>query len=160
MISIGFSTTNKIVSRLIRWLTKSTVSHSFIVFDWMGRKMVLEAGFSGVGIIPLNRFIADGNEIVEIIDLPGVNLDDLLPALDDMGEKYDFGGLLGGIFPIIGKWFKQKWHNPWNNTKALFCSELIVTWLQSIGFEPASNLVAEDVSPDRLLKFLKENSEA
>lgn len=160
MISIGFSTTDKLLSRIIRKLTKSRVSHSFIMFDWLGKKWVLEAGFNGVGILPLERFLADGNIIVEVVDLPHVELEDLIPAMEDMGERYDFGGLLGGIVPLIGKWFKQKWHNPFNDTKALFCSEFIVYWLQDLAFEPAYNLVPEDVSPEELLKLLEKNSEA
>lgn len=160
MVSIGFSTTNKFISKAIRWLTKSRVSHCFIMFDWLGKKWVLEAGFFGVGILPLERFLADGNVIVEVVDLPAVELEDLVPAMEDMGERYDFGGLLGGIFPLIGKWFRQKWHNPLNNTKALFCSEFIVYWLKDLAFEPAYNLVPEDVSPEELLKLLEKNSEA
>ena len=155
MISIGFSTTDKLVSRLVRWFTKSTVSHSFIVFDWLGEKWVLESEWAGIQIIPLSRFMSKGNTIVDTIDLPDVSMDDLKFALQDSGVAYDYGGLFGSIFPIIGTWLKMKWKNPWQNTKAMFCSEFIVVWLQDLGRASKADLVADETDPSALLKYLK-----
>jgi hypothetical protein len=157
MISIGFSTTKKPVSRLVRWITKSKVSHSFIVFDWLGEKWILESEWAGVQVIPMSRFMSKskGNIIVDIVDLPDATMDDLKLALQDSGVAYDYGGLFGAIFPIIGTWLKMKWKNPWQNTKAMFCSEFIVVWLQDLGLISEGDLIAGDTDPNTLLKFLK-----
>lgn len=159
MIKLGFSTTNKILSRLVRWFTKSKVSHCFVIFEWLGEEWVLESEWAGIQIVPMSSFMARQNIIVETIELPDVTMEDLKPALKDAGVPYDYSGLFGSIFPIIGHWFKMRWSNPWNNSKAMFCSEFIVKWFQEMGFEPANNLVPEDTTPDQLLKVLMEHLE-
>lgn len=153
MISVGFSTTNMVVSRIIRWATKAKCSHTFIIFDWLGEKWILEAGFTGVAPMRYDKF-KKSNTIVAEVDLPGLVIDDIKSALDEMGDNYDFGGLFGGFWPLIGTWFKMKWNNPWNNTKAMFCSELVATWLKQLKWKGCAWLTPADVTPQQLLNIL------
>jgi hypothetical protein len=74
--------------------------------------------------------------------------------MTSLGENYDFGGLIGGIFPQIGKWFKQKWKNPWANPKALICSEFITLTLQQSGFKGTEELDPTSITPEELKDFL------
>jgi len=152
MIYVGFSTTNFIVSRIIRRLTKSEVSHTFFAYLAFGRLWVLEAGFLGICIVPLDKF-AKKNQIILLVPVKELNTEDLSSAMDRLGDAYDFGGLFGGIFPIIGHWLKRKWKNPWDNTKAMFCSELIVTTLQDAKFKGMEEFVAADTTPQELKDY-------
>lgn len=153
MIHVGFSTTNQLISRIIRWFTKATVSHCFFVFDLFGKGWVLQSDFFGVVILPLEKF-QKSNTIIALAPIPELGEDDLARAMQELGGAYDFGGLLGGIFPIIGSWFKRKWKNPWENPSALFCSEFIVVSLQEASFPGADQLVASETTPEDLKDFL------
>lgn len=148
MIKIGFSTTDKVVSRIIRWFTNSQVSHTWVMFDVHGIPMVLEATFEGVRLVPYESF-ATGHKVVATFDLP-YSIEGVRPLLTYLGTSYDFGGLVGSFFVQLGHFLKQKWHNPGNNRKALFCSEMIVDWLQMRGFPGAENLVSAETSPQDL----------
>lgn len=156
MISIGFSTTRSLVSGVVRWFTKSTVSHSFITFDWLDQKWVIEAEANGVQIVPMSNFLARKNIIVKTFDMPNLTMNHLKLVLDNAGEAYDYTGLFGAIFTIIGSWFKMKWHNPWNNAKEAFCSELIAQWLKDLDIPAADSLIPSDMTPMALLTFLQE----
>jgi hypothetical protein len=155
MVSIGFSTTNKLISNIIKFGTKSDVSHAFVLFDWLGERWVLEAGFNGIYTISYDSFVANGNIIKYVINLPYVKMEDLLPAFKQMGVKYDFGALIGSSVVLLGAWLKKKWNNPFNTPKAMMCSELIVTWLQQIKFDGAEKLKPANTPPSALLDFLK-----
>lgn len=154
MISVGFSTTNSPISRIIRWVTGARVSHSFLAFHWLGVDWALEAGFTGVKMTPLSEF-QKHSKIVESVHLPGVHLLDLKPALLDLGKSYDFGGLFGNLWIQIGRWLRLKFHNPTQDSRALFCSEFIVEFLKDIGWPGSEGLVAADTTPEDLRKFLK-----
>src|SRR5512138_3812095 len=93
---IGFSTTDGILSRLIRFGTRSPVSHAFLVyFDVdFGREMVMEAVGAGFRIVPLDKF-AKHNRVVAIVT-PRHPIDEgLKAAVDWLGEGYDTSGLVG-----------------------------------------------------------------
>jgi hypothetical protein len=154
MVQIGFSTTPKILSRFIRWVTKSRVSHSFIIFDWLGKRWVLESGFSGVVIVPWEKFQRD-NIIVKVIAPGFVYNMDLLPAMEELGEKYDYGGLFGTAWVLIGRWLKMKWKNPFNDSKAMFCSELVTKILQKAGHPAVQGLDPATTTPEDLLELLE-----
>jgi hypothetical protein len=154
MISIGFSTSNSWVSRIVRWFTKSIASHSFIMFDWLGQQWVLASEWDGVKIVPLPTFLAQKNIIVKVFDMPEITMDELKLALDDTGVNYDYSGLFGAMFPIFGTWLRMKWHNPWNDPKAMFCSEFITIWLKQLGYPATSNVDPADVTPERLIAIL------
>lgn len=156
MISAGFSTTNLPISRLIRFFTKSKVSHCFVILDLPEldeQPMVLEAAFEGIRLVPLETF-KKKNIIVETVSLPQVTLSMLKPMFKQLGSSYDFGGLLGSTFVQIGHWIKKKWKNPFNSSHALFCSEATVVILQDSNYPNSQSLVPSETSPQDLLNFL------
>jgi hypothetical protein len=156
VIYVGFSTTNQLISRIIRWFTKATTSHCFFVFDLFGKAWILQSDFFGVVVLPAEKFLKS-NTLVAMAPIPELGEQDLARAMEHLGGAYDFGGLLGGIWPVIGRWFKKKWSNPWENPKALFCSEFVVTSLQMSGFPGADKLVASETTPEDLKHFLTEH---
>ena len=153
MVYVGFSTTDSIVSKIIRWFTKSEVSHAFFVIDLLGRAWVLESGFHGVTLSPAEKFTAK-NTIKYLAQVHELDEPDVATVMNDLGENYDFGGLFGSAFVVIGRWFKQKWRNPWADPKAMFCSEFVVKSLQECGFPGADQLVPQDTTPQDLKDFL------
>ena len=152
-MQIGFSTTNKIISRIIRWFTKAKCSHTFFVFALFDRPWVLGAEFGGIELISLERF-QKNNSIVALADVPELGEEAVKDAMASLGEAYDFGGLLGGIFPIIGRWLKLKWTNPWENPKAMYCSEFVIRTLKAHKFPDIEALDATTATPQDLHDFL------
>lgn len=153
MIKIGFSTTDKLLSRIIRWFTRSSVSHTWLLFEMEGIPMVLEATFEGVRLIPYETFQKKVT-VVDVVPLP-YSMDSVKFLLMDLGLSYDVGGLLGNFFVQIGRMLKMRWRNPWNNSKAMFCSELLSGWLKLQGYPGTEDMVPAEVSPEDLLDLVK-----
>ena len=156
MIHVCFSTQPKnLLSRLVRWFTKSKASHSFLTFDALGRSWILESGVKGIVVLPLDKF---KDELVAAVQVPEISDEVLSKVMDEhLGLDYDFTGLFGMGINYLGRWFKAKWKNPWNNPGSMFCSEFVVETLQEAGFPGADKLVAADTSPQDLLDFLTEH---
>lgn len=150
---VGFSTTDKLISRLIRWVTKAQVSHTFLIVELYGKLWVVGAEFNGMTMMSVEKF-QKNNMIKAVCEVPELTDVHVGKAMESLGVAYDFGGLLGGIFPQIGRWFKRKWKNPWNDQKALFCSEFLVLALQEAGLKGSEDLDPGAATPQDLLDFL------
>lgn len=153
MIYIGFSTTNSLLSKIIRRFTKAEVSHTFFVFELYGRSWMLGSDWGGVVIEPMRKFVAK-NTIKMLAPVPELHDEHMAMAMESLGDKYDYTGLLGGIFPMIGRLFRQKWNNPWNNSQALFCSELVAQVLRAADFPGSETLVPSETTPQDLKDLL------
>jgi len=152
---IGFSTTKKWLSRLIRWFTKAPVSHSWILyFDVdFAQEMVLEATLEGVRIIPYEVF-KQHNIIVKTF-IPEIPLKQGFAKVGEkLGTLYDFAGLLGMLWVLLGRWFKRKFRNPWDNPQALFCSEFVAQVLRWSYYPGTEYWVPENMTPADLYQFL------
>lgn len=151
---IGFSTSKSLASVAIRWFTKSKVSHTYLVVEgsMFGIPMVLQASTGGFEVISHTKFSKD-NEIVTEIPINASDEGFKKSALW-LGQNYDFGGLFGSAIVIIGRWFKRRWKNPWQSSKALFCSEYIVRWLQESDVPGAEDMDPSATNPEDLLDFL------
>jgi len=157
---IGFSTPKHFnpVSWLVRKITGSEASHAFFIYydhDW-DVDMVMEAHEVGFRILPLDHF-EKKNELVATFT-PRTPIDEGLKyvALEYLGTMYDYGGLFGGIFTMIGKWFKRQWHNPWQSKRSVFCSEAVVIALQKVNYLGSAGLDSRDTTPQDLLNFFAE----
>jgi hypothetical protein len=156
MIKIGFSTSPKnIISKVIRWFTKSKASHTWVLFEdtFFGMEMVMESTDTGFRVVPFANFKAEGNEIVALV-VPTAPLDDGVKAAASwLGESYDFGGLFGSAFVLLGRWLRRKWANPWASCKSMFCSEAVARILQAAKYPGSSVFVPEATTPQDLLDF-------
>jgi hypothetical protein len=158
---IGFST-NKTswISRIIRWFTKSTVSHTFIIYydvEWE-QDMVMESEGGFGGSVRIVRFNPECNSIVKIVE-PKYSIEvGMRKMVDKLGEVYDYSGLFGMAWVMLGRWLRKKWHNPMHNSKALFCSELVAEVLKDSSYPGSSILDPATTTPEDLLIFF-ENDE-
>ncbi len=160
---IGFSTTDGILSRLIRFGTRSPVSHAFLVyFDVdFDREMVMEAVGAGFRIVPLDKF-AKHNRIVEIVT-PRHSIDEgLKKAVDWLGEGYDKGGLLGMALLVVLRSLRlrvRRLRNLFANRSTLFCSEAVARACVASHY-PGFRLDPGTTTPEDLFAFFRAEAEA
>lgn len=156
MIRVGFSYRNgNVLSKLIRKLTHSKTSHTWLLVDdsVLGSQIVIEASLAGFACVDYDYF-KKKNQIVAVVE-PKYSLDQGLKKIaKDLGEPYDYVGLFGQLVVIVGKWFRRKWHNPFVSKKSMFCSEAITMVLQGSDYPGAKLMVPSDTSPQDLLDFL------
>ena len=93
-----------------------------------------------------------------MVELPEALTPDLGYALEMVGERYDYSGLLGMVWVMIGRMLHRKWNNPTNSRKALFCSEMVVLLLQKSDYPNAGVLEPRNTTPHDIMKFLMENN--
>ena len=155
-VQIGFSTRKyNPLAALIRLMTKSKVSHTWLLYmdKTFGIQMVLEATVEGVRISPYDKFNKK-NQIIAIID-PRYSIEKgLISIKERLGDKYNFMGLFGMFFVIVGRWFKRKVKNPLHDPNALYCSELVTEVLQNSDYPGSEQLGIETTSPKQLYDFL------
>lgn len=155
MIRVGFSTSDKWISRLIRYWTNADASHAFILYfdPTLDQEMVLDVAFSGYRAIPRSLFEKD-NKILYIVD-PGINLNPGLRVVARwLGLKYDWRA-----FVAFSRWFRSFRHHPTENPKALICSEMVIHALRISGFPGIEQLDPKGTSPKDLLDFLRTSLE-
>lgn len=156
-IKIGFSTSGLWISRLIRWASKAKVSHTFVIIEDgdFGYPMVVQEAWQGFTLQTLDNFKAAGNVVLNVID-PKVPLNIGLVAVAPLlGTQYGYLQLIGAGFVRLFQVFKKKIHNPFRNTRSLFCSELNTILLQKSGYPDAGGLDASNTSPEDLLEFMQ-----
>ena len=156
-LHVGFSTTGGWLSRLIRRITGSPVSHSFVVYHSgvFGKDMVLEASGHGFRIMSWRRFDKE-NKLVAMyrLKLPDAVVHDALGKLSDrLGDAYDTLSLFGYL---LRKWFRLK-RVPFDSRKKLVCSEAVALFLGWCGM-PFEDVGV--VTPKILLDFAEGNREA
>ena len=149
-VHIGFSTTGGWLSRIIRRMTGSPVSHSFVVYHSaaFGKDMVLEASGHGFRIMSWRRFDKE-NKLVAMyrLKLPDEVLHQALGKLADrLGDAYDTLSLFGYL---LRKWFRLK-RVPFDSRKKLVCSEAVALFLGWCGM-PFDDVGV--VTPQILLDF-------
>lgn len=159
---IGFSTPKGFnpVSWAVRTLTGSPASHAFFIYhdrDW-DCDCVLEAHELGFRLVSLEQF-EKRNEIVATFNpCYPIDVGVASVAREFIGSIYDFGGLIGFVFVMVGRWFRRKLRNPLASHHALICSESIVLALQRSKYPEAETLDLEGTSPQDLLKFFTAES--
>jgi len=156
-ILIGFSTPNSWhpISWLVRTFMGSKMSHTFLVYydDDLERQMVMEAHESGFRLIPWEKFL-NKNKIVMLVD-PMWDMSDAIKFLANyINTAYDFAGLFGSIFVVLGSWFKKKWKNPVQSARSMFCSEANVRAMQYVNHPDTIFLIPDDTTPKMLCDVL------
>ena len=149
-ITVGFSTTNKLMSRLIRWITRGKVSHTWLAFDdpALGTRLVLEAEW--YGYFPKSWEVwKKKNILVSEFRLIGP---DAAKALQDIGPKigtkYDWvSAALVGAWKWFGTWLRKRLRSP----KRLMCSEAVISVLKKAGYSSVEHFNVEVTSPQRLM---------
>lgn len=153
-ISIGFSRSRHIGSKIIRFFTRSPVSHTFLIVhgSFLGMDMILEAVPGGFHLVTLEAFDKK-YEIVYTVPINDVEDTDIRKSTKWLGRNYDYLGVVGTLVVLAGRLFNKKWRNP-INTKAVFCSEALALLLQLSKYPGAETLDPSATTPIDLYKFL------
>lgn len=138
-----------IVSKTIRYLTKSKYSHvEFLYSD--GQTTVGSTAEKGVAYGNISEFNNPETflfcNLDTIIELPDKELEALQAFIDSqLGCKYDFGGIFGYL---LNK-------NNYNGKSDWFCSEFVFEALQSIGFLLLNRETGHYVTPQNVAESLR-----
>lgn len=153
-----FATTTKLISRLIRWVTGSRVSHAAIGVVWEGVPVILEATQGGVVLTPRDRWLEHHIVVAEYGFKAGV-LVDLPEAIQSVGRSYDYTGLVGYLVVLIGRRLGRRLRNPFATERGLVCSEFVLCLDKDGSISTWSGLDAEATTPEDLLKLCVEGKE-
>lgn len=118
----GFS----LMSRLIRWWTRSEASHVAIGVEMFGVQLLLHATKGGVKFEPRAKYLR-GNKVVREVRFRHPEALELDAAVRMLGTKYDYLSLLGYAL-LIPLWRHLKvWiKNPFASPSAVVCSEFVL----------------------------------
>jgi hypothetical protein len=158
-ILLGFSyKKGNVLSWLIRKVTGSKCSHAWLLIDdpFFGVPVVLQASLEGFTLDTYSRFCAS-NEVVAIVQ-PAIPLDQpLRDAWQALGTPYDYLGLLGMSWVMLGRAFHRVWKNPLSSADEMFCSEAVVEQILIPAKYPGVETLGlpQNVSPAQLLAFLQ-----
>lgn len=160
MTHVGFSTPKAFnpVSWLVRKFTGAACSHAWFLYydkDW-GFDVVLEAHELGFRLLPYEHFKRQNNIIALFIPKMDIDVGLARVAKEFLGRAYDFGGLLGMSVVLLGRFLKRKWRNPFQSSKAAFCSEACVLALLYSDFPQAEHLLPHETSPQDLMNFFED----
>jgi len=156
-LSVGFNTTESWISRAIRWFTKSPRSHAYLHFGLDDIDLIFQASAVGFSIAPLRDrgFEYEEIDVTKKVDVPHA----LQLCQDWWGEPYDFRGLFGEAWVMLGRWLGRTWDNPLASPHTLYCSEAVLYLLQYAWIGPSPKQLATDarsVDPGELLTLLQE----
>jgi len=159
-ITIGFSTTGKFMSRVIRFVTGAKCSHAWISFydETLGSKMVMQAEWWGYEIRPWHRWLSENILVAEFT----TDLDMSSPLREmakSIGKRYDwFSAGFSGIKRWISKWVSSKFTlRPSRTPRKLMCSEAVVRFLRAAGSPMVMNIDPEATSPGDLFKIVSKS---
>jgi len=153
---VGFSSSNAIPSKIIRWFTRSKASHSYIRFEVEGEPILIEANAHGVVCEHYESF-KKHNAIVAEFELNITQEQEhaiVAYALKQLLRPYDFPGLLGFGWVLLNKMIGRKVKQPFVEKSAYFCSELVIAALQSANFPLSHFLDRHITSPEDIIEFL------
>jgi len=155
-INICFSTTDGLISRLIRWFTKSNVSHCYLTFrdQTLDRVMVMETNLAGFVLVPWKEELLKGRRLIARYTVcvdEKKQIEAIRRLACYLGTGYDFVRLLR--LAIGGFW--QKFKNPSHAPTKILCSESVVRFINSLGV--VSLTCPEAWTPAEVYLFVKEN---
>lgn len=142
-MTIVFTTSNRWLSRLIRWVTRAEVSH---VALYAG-KFIVHADVGGVQVESSRAFFAK-NRLVEAYREDRCTKTCVTHALDMVGARYDYRGFVRIGLARLGVAFRRPLASP----RALVCSELVARTIPAfLVFDP------ENVTPQELLDHCRKD---
>lgn len=164
-VTIGFSTTNKLISRIIRFVTRGKVSHAWVSFNdsTLGLRVIMQAEWFGFEVRPVNRWRKENKLVAEFELL--VPEKDQIYAIHAMakklGSRYDWkSGAIAGIAAWVRRWFKSKFSfRPHRSPGKLMCAEAQINFLKLAGVAIVHGLDEETTSPSELLELCPESSQ-
>jgi hypothetical protein len=120
--------------------------------------MVMESEGGMGGSVRLTQFDDKALSLVKIVTPKHSIETGMTKMVSHLGDVYDYKGLIGMAWVEIGRWLKRKWKNPWNDSKALFCSELVTQVLIDSEYPGSSGMDPTSMDPQMLLEFFEKES--
>jgi hypothetical protein len=152
-VIVIFSTSRRLVSRIIRRVTGEPVSHVGLLTFVEGVPVVLHADVGGVQFTTLRAF-GVSNEVVvayqnrECASVPCT----LRDAVLDLGTGYDYVSLFARAFVMALRWCGLSVRNPMRSPRSVVCSEFVARVVPAfVAFD------AEEVTPGELLSFCRDD---
>lgn len=151
-IKIGFSAGNSLIPRIIRFFSKSKVSHSYIKYydHCLGMDVVMESLWSGFEITPYDRF-KKRTEVMYEFECKKDLSESVKWSASYLSRPYDWFSAAWLFLKIISK----KIRFPFRSATKWHCTEAVARMLQYSGL--AEELDAETLWPEDLLKYCKSN---
>ena len=152
---IGFSTTNKALSRLIRWFTRSKASHAYLRFTVAGEELVLHSTRHGINFDHYSKFKSHNKVVKEyrILVDEATETEGLRAALRLIDQPYDFLSIAGFAWVLACRSIGLKVKAPFRNRAAYHCSEFGLTILRKLGLD-CPGAKRELTSPEDLMSCL------
>lgn len=128
-ICVCLSTSTGWFSKLIRWVTRSKVSHSFLTFrdETLDKVFVMEANGRGFMLVPWDEW-KQHNQLVLRYSLrtnASAQMSSLRKLAEMLGAEYDYISLLGYAL----RRFVKRMRNPLAKASKLICSEAVARFL-------------------------------
>jgi hypothetical protein len=164
-IRICFSTADGWTSKLIRWWTKSKISHTFATYQCMhlGMRIALTAEAHGFVAVPMTRYLKS-NRVLHEVRPVGKALDDSLRWLvaNFLDAGYDYGTVgVAGIklrlkllWRICGVWLRKKF----SSSKRVMCSEAMIRMLQHAEYPSVAQFDPETTDAQTFLEAVQRAS--
>jgi hypothetical protein len=124
-------TGKRLISRIIKWFTKSKFSHSALFVEIWGSPYIIDAQKDGVNLRPWDAWMKEYDyDFIVHRSLNTIDERDIAErALTRVGSTgYDFESL---IFKQPIELFTGKWNKKKDETQRMYCSEF-VSWVYSI----------------------------
>ena len=137
MIRIGFGTTNKLHSRLIRWVTRSPWSHVWVEYEseeW-GGWWAAHAGPTGVVKVPLEK-VHESHTKRKVYECEVDLSKGLRSVREYVGADYDYRSVLwNGFLLLMSRVFAREWlvKIVSRNRSKMSCSEFVSSVMQGAG---------------------------
>jgi hypothetical protein len=150
-VRIVFTASKTWFGKLVRWITRSKVSHVFIEFPVWDRRMVGESTVGGTRMVLAEKARHD---VVAEFRIYADAEPGLIELAKRLGSAYDYGGLFVILwFKMLWQLFRHRTRSPRWSSKAQKCSELIANVLDAMKLQKPSGWSTELVTPKDVMKY-------
>jgi len=156
IVSIGFSSKDTLLGKVVRYLTSSPINHVFLVYEsaeW-GGEWVAQANQDGVHKIPIERALKSSQYVEQYECLKSLS-SGMREMAKYIGCKYDWKGVVWGIFCLaVLKFLGIKISKRHHSFSRMFCSEFIAEILKRAQVPETGSWETSLISPSDLRMFV------
>lgn len=158
-LTLAFTSSSALISRTIRFFTRSRTSHTAIGLDLFGTPFFLHATVGGIQMTPRARWLKTNRVVAEFTIVPDLH-EGLQTALHHIGDAYDYRGLFGFFFVLLAKKLGRTRRNLFASPTAMVCSELALHLdLAGSKIQAWRDLDPERTTPEDLLQICEKSAQ-
>lgn len=156
-LRVGFSKTNSLISKVIRWVIGAPFSHTYIRFtdEFLGMNLIAHADWPGVLLLQAEKFDKENQKLEEFefdLDILKVSL---VRNLRFLGSRYDYLSILGWAWTIaLRRAAKIIVQNPLDDPKSLICVDFCIRVLNDAGL---TAIPVGSINPKGLVNYLRKH---